>query len=151
MTARSSCLALWTDWCECINLCVHSYLIYHRYSRVWDAESGQCLKTLVDDDNPIWFVLIFLAIMSALKIDWIARTSNSRRTHDLCLHQLKIRRFVYGTSRRQDVSKHTQAILIGHIVYPHPSSRGKANTLSAAVKTTRFTYGIYKRDRSCRF
>lgn len=22
--------------------------------RLWDAESGQCLKTLVDDDNPIW-------------------------------------------------------------------------------------------------
>src|ERR1700761_882522 len=24
--------------------------------RIWDAESGQCLKTIVDDDNPIWFV-----------------------------------------------------------------------------------------------
>ena len=24
-------------------------------SRIWDAESGQCLKTLVDDDNPIWW------------------------------------------------------------------------------------------------
>ncbi|TFY79370.1 hypothetical protein EWM64_g4641 [Hericium alpestre] len=22
--------------------------------RIWDADSGQCLKTLVDDDNPIW-------------------------------------------------------------------------------------------------
>lgn len=22
--------------------------------RIWDAASGQCLKTLVDDDNPIW-------------------------------------------------------------------------------------------------
>ena len=27
-------------------------------SRIWDAESGQCLKTLVDDDNPIWLVNI---------------------------------------------------------------------------------------------
>lgn len=25
-------------------------------SRIWDTESGQCLKTLADDDNPIWFV-----------------------------------------------------------------------------------------------
>jgi hypothetical protein len=25
--------------------------------RIWDAESGQCLKTLVDDDNPIWCLL----------------------------------------------------------------------------------------------
>lgn len=24
-----------------------------RCSRIWDADSGQCLKTLVDDDNPI--------------------------------------------------------------------------------------------------
>ena len=24
------------------------------HSRIWDAESGQCLKTLVDDDNPMW-------------------------------------------------------------------------------------------------
>ena len=26
------------------------------YSRIWDADSGQCLKTLVDDDNPMWYV-----------------------------------------------------------------------------------------------
>lgn len=25
--------------------------------RIWDAASGQCLKTLVDDDNPIWYAL----------------------------------------------------------------------------------------------
>ncbi|KAJ7293287.1 WD40 repeat-containing protein [Mycena rebaudengoi] len=26
----------------------------HRLIPEWDADSGQCLKTLVDDDNPIW-------------------------------------------------------------------------------------------------
>ena len=26
-----------------------------RFSRIWDSDSGQCLKTLADDDNPIWF------------------------------------------------------------------------------------------------
>jgi COMPASS component SWD3 len=26
------------------------------HSRIWDADSGQCLKTLVDDDNPMWYV-----------------------------------------------------------------------------------------------
>ena len=25
------------------------------HRRIWDADSGQCLKTLVDDDNPIWY------------------------------------------------------------------------------------------------
>ena len=28
----------------------------HFLSRIWDADSGQCLKTLVDDDNPMWYV-----------------------------------------------------------------------------------------------
>jgi COMPASS component SWD3 len=31
----------------------HAILILN-FRRIWDAESGQCLKTLVDDDNPIW-------------------------------------------------------------------------------------------------
>ena len=32
------------------------YYLTHPFvlSRIWDADSGQCLKTLVDDDNPIW-------------------------------------------------------------------------------------------------
>lgn len=33
------------------------------YSRIWDADSGQCLKTLVDDDNPVWCVYIITATM----------------------------------------------------------------------------------------
>ena len=26
--------------------------VYNIYSRIWDTGSGQCLKTLVDDENP---------------------------------------------------------------------------------------------------
>lgn len=33
----------------------YNYNILHDFRRrIWDAESGQCLKTLVDDDNPVW-------------------------------------------------------------------------------------------------
>ena len=33
---------------------IHVLTAFH--SRIWDADSGQCLKTLVDDDNPMWYV-----------------------------------------------------------------------------------------------
>jgi COMPASS component SWD3 len=32
------------------------HALIHLHSRIWDADSGQCLKTLVDDDNPMWYV-----------------------------------------------------------------------------------------------
>jgi hypothetical protein len=31
---------------------MESYTLTAFHSRIWDANSGQCLKTLVDDDNP---------------------------------------------------------------------------------------------------
>ena len=39
----------------CLSLCVFFYIITHSLcvsSRIWDTASGQCLKTLIDDDNP---------------------------------------------------------------------------------------------------
>ena len=35
---------------------MESYALTAVHSRIWDADSGQCLKTLVDDDNPMWYV-----------------------------------------------------------------------------------------------
>lgn len=35
---------------------INAWLANHFARRIWDADSGQCLKTLVDDDNPIWSV-----------------------------------------------------------------------------------------------
>jgi COMPASS component SWD3 len=32
--------------------------LFDKYRRIWDAETGQCLKTLVDDDNPIWYIVL---------------------------------------------------------------------------------------------
>ncbi len=31
-------------------------VVISSHRRIWDVDSGQCLKTLVDDDNPIWCV-----------------------------------------------------------------------------------------------
>jgi hypothetical protein len=35
---------------------MEGYVLTAFHSRIWDADSGQCLKTLVDDDNPMWYV-----------------------------------------------------------------------------------------------
>ena len=51
-------------------------------SRIWDADSGQCLKTLVDDDNPIWCVISsareYLLHLTAVHSSHIKFSPNSR-------------------------------------------------------------------------
>jgi COMPASS component SWD3 len=37
-------------WFPC---CSHHSLISYTFSRIWDTASGQCLKTLVDEANPV--------------------------------------------------------------------------------------------------
>ena len=37
-------------------LCPSSSYIIELCRRIWNASSGQCLRTVVDDDNPIWCV-----------------------------------------------------------------------------------------------
>ena len=39
-----------------LRFCSEGHSLTRFYSRIWDADSGQCLKTLVDDDNPVWCV-----------------------------------------------------------------------------------------------
>jgi hypothetical protein len=39
-----------------LRFCTEGHAPTRGYSRIWDADSGQCLKTLVDDDNPVWCV-----------------------------------------------------------------------------------------------
>ena len=58
MMGRSSFPVRWMASCM-LSPCVygaegHALIAFH--SRIWDADSGQCLKTLVDDDNPMWYV-----------------------------------------------------------------------------------------------
>ncbi|KAH9082026.1 WD40 repeat-like protein [Lactarius deliciosus] len=45
--------------------------------RIWDADSGQCLKTLVDDDNPVWWCLI---TDSTIRL-WNYQTSRCVKTY----------------------------------------------------------------------
>ena len=49
-------------------------------SRLWDTESGQCLKTLADDDNPIWSAACVPLpyLCSRLLSSYIKFTPNSR-------------------------------------------------------------------------
>ena len=53
----------WSHVCLGLRLCSEEHALTRFYSRIWDADSGQCLKTLVDDDNPVWCVYIITATM----------------------------------------------------------------------------------------
>lgn len=77
-------------------------------SRIWDAESGQCLKTLVDDDNPIWLVIIHVfSYKNKYQVSISVRMSNFLRTLDLFWPQHKTPQYVCGIIKRHDVSRHT--------------------------------------------
>ena len=46
-------------WANVRHLKIPELLVHlQEPSRIWDAASGQCLKTIVDDDNPIWYELL---------------------------------------------------------------------------------------------
>ena len=46
----------WPHVRSALRFCYEGQALTRFYSRIWDADSGQCLKTLVDDDNPVWCV-----------------------------------------------------------------------------------------------
>jgi hypothetical protein len=76
-------------------------------SRIWDAESGQCLKTLVDDDNPIWLVNIHVfPYKNESQVIIIVRMSNFLQTPDLFWPQHRTPQSGCGIIKRPDVSRH---------------------------------------------
>ena len=76
-------------------------------SRIWDAESGQCLKTLVDDDNPIWLVNIHaFPYKNESQVFIIVRMSNFLQTPDLFWPQHRIPQSGCGIIKPPDVSRH---------------------------------------------
>ena len=77
-------------------------------SRIWDAESGQCLKTLVDDDNPIWLVIIrVFPCKNESQIFISVRMSNFLQTLDLFLPQHRTPQSGCGIIKPPDASRHT--------------------------------------------
>jgi len=66
--------------------------------RIWDAESGQCLKTLVDDDNPIWWML-FVVTLRRTDLAFSVHMLNSLQIQNLSCQQPRTRRSDSGTIR----------------------------------------------------
>ena len=74
-----------------------------RDRRIWDADSGQCLKTLVDDDNPIWYAIIWFQICiprwKALLFSSHVKFSPNSKFVLACTQDSTIRLWNYETSR----------------------------------------------------
>lgn len=80
-------------------------------SRIWDAESGQCLKTLVDDDNPIWLVVIrVFSCKNESQVCISVRMSNFLQTPDLFWPQHKTPQFACGIIKPPGASRHTRVM-----------------------------------------
>ena len=79
------------------------YTLTAFHSRIWDADSGQCLKTLVDDDNPMWYVqcLKMLATETASQTPYSSHVSFSPNSRYVLAstQDSTIRLWNYQTSR----------------------------------------------------
>lgn len=90
--------------------------------RIWDAESGQCLKTLVDDDNPIWYSWTFRTELT-LKRKRLVLMLGFHQIRDLFLLRRKILQFDYGITTPHAASRHTLDIQIVPIALRRVSAR----------------------------
>lgn len=127
-------------------------LIFYFTSRIWDAESGQCLKTLVDDDNPIWSGLWHYYLGWYLT-HWrpLVGMSNFLLIQDSYWHPHKIPRSIFGIIKLQNAWRHIQDIQIERIVSLHVSLHQRANTLSVAAKTISYIFGISRLGKFSKF
>lgn len=119
--------------------------------RIWDADSGQCLKTLVDDDNPIWYSQsLSYGKRTWPHITYEVHMLNSPPTPNSSWPRPKTLPFACGITRLRGVLKLTLATLIAHIASSLASASQAASTLSAEVRMPRSSSGTCKRVRFCR-
>ena len=78
--------------------------------RLWDADSGQCLKTLVDDDNPIWYAGTLSSVLYSALMHGIltVRMSSFLPIPNSSSQRLKTPPSDFGISRRQNALKRTK-------------------------------------------
>jgi hypothetical protein len=125
------------------------------HSRIWSLPSGQCLKTLAEGHNAIWYegvslVPPFAHTTHALPSN-LANTYSSpqiRNTYSLLPTTAP---YVCGTSRRRAVSRHTSATKIQSTASPPASASRAASGLCRGAKTVRSTCGTCRAERSCRY
>ena len=111
-------------------------------SRIWDAESGQCLKTLVDDDNPIWLVSIHFFLYENESQDSISvRMLNFLQTPDLFWPRHRTPQSGCGIIKPPDVSKHTPVMWTERIAFQHVLLHWRDHTSLVEVKIVKYIFG----------
>jgi hypothetical protein len=86
--------------------------------RIWDADSGQCLKTLVDDDNPIWYAFVVSSALHRLLTSGVhvVPTSSFPPTPNLSSPSHRTLLSDFGTPKPRNASKHTRGTRIQRTV-----------------------------------
>jgi hypothetical protein len=77
----------------------------HCCSRIWNTSDGQCLKTLAEGHNAIWYVNlydIYFTISSGIAIQKV-NTFNFRQTQNIFSLPHMIVLSVFGITRPHDV------------------------------------------------
>lgn len=92
----------------CLNQPQHSSSV--SFSRIWDTATGQCLKTLIDEDNPpVYVTFLFSCDVEGLLWSGVVPLLNSLQTASSFWSAHSITQFRCGTTLRANASRVTPA------------------------------------------
>jgi hypothetical protein len=137
------------------------YIIYPRSiftaytypcSRIWSLPSGQCLKTLAEGHDAIWYEALRSFHHSRLTLfGHLVNTCSSPRIRNTSSPPPTTAPSACGTSRLRAVSRRTSATKIQSTASPPASASREASGSSQAAKIAKSTCGTCRAERSCRF
>ena len=123
------------------------------HSRIWSLPSGQCLKTLAEGHNAIWYKRgpLVSPLAPTTHAPTLANTCSSPQIRNISSPLLMTAPSACGISRRRAVSRRMSATKTQSTASPRASVSRAASGSCRAVKTARSICGTCKAERSCRY
>ena len=128
-------------------------------SRIWNTTTGQCLKTLAESHDAIWYASPPFHSDAkphtsrpsrTLRTPFAASTFSSRRTPSTSSPPRMTARSGFGTTKRRAASRRTSGTQTRSSASPPASPLRAASGSSPARRTTRSTCGTSRAARSSR-